>query len=83
MVTHSAQAATSSFAAVWQQLHEHPIIAVAAGLYFGIAVLVGAIHETRFIGEVVLLGVRFIKHEVSEYRDLIRRAKRELTTWDP
>jgi hypothetical protein len=82
MTANSLGSRSPSFiTAIGELASNHPFLALSIALYVAIALAVGAIHETRFAGEVVLLGLRFLKMEMNAYRDLWRRLKRELTTW--
>lgn len=46
-----------------------------------IPLLLGWLHEGRFFGECLIVGIRFFKHEIHAWRDYLRRLKREVTTW--
>jgi len=59
----------------------HPLIALSLLIFVGIPLFLGWMHEGRFFGECFFVGVRFFKHEVLAWVDLLRRLKRELTTW--
>lgn len=60
---------------------DHPLIALSLLLLVAVPLLLGWMHEARFFGECLIVGIRFFKHEVSAWRDYLRRLKRELTTW--
>jgi hypothetical protein len=50
---------------------------------FGVCTLaLGLMHEARIAGDVLIVLIRHFKHEVVAGRDVLRRIKRELTTWD-
>lgn len=50
-------------------------------VFVAIPLLLGWLHEGRFFGECAIVGIRFFKHEIAEWREYLRRLKRELTTW--
>jgi hypothetical protein len=60
---------------------DHPLIAVGLVVFVAIPLLLGWLHEGRFFGECAIVGIRFFKHEIAEWREYLRRLKRELTTW--
>jgi hypothetical protein len=68
------------FAAIVKTGADHPVIAISLTIYFGIALILGLLHEARFLGECVLVGIRFFNHEMRAWSDLLQRLKRELTT---
>jgi len=39
----------------------------------------GWLHERRSFAECAIVAIRFMKHEIIEWRDYFRRLKRELT----
>ena len=61
---------------------DHPVIAFSLIAFFGMALVVGLMHQLRFSGELSIVAIRFFKHEVNAWRDLFRRLKAELTSWD-
>jgi hypothetical protein len=60
---------------------DHPLIALALLIFVGIPLLLGWMHEGRFFGECLIVAIRFIKHEVSAWKEFVGRLKRELTVW--
>jgi hypothetical protein len=60
---------------------DHPLIALALLVFVAIPLLLGWMHEGRFFGECLIVGIRFFKHEVFAWRDYLRRLKQALTTW--
>jgi hypothetical protein len=60
---------------------DHPLIALGIAVFVAFPLLNGWLHEGRFFGECAIVGIRFFKHEISEWREYLRRLKRELTTW--
>lgn len=59
----------------------HPLIALALVVFVAIPLLLGWMHEGRFFGECLIIGIRFFKHEVSLWRGFLVRLKQELTDW--
>lgn len=66
---------------VLSRLADQPLIALALLVFVGIPLLLGWMHEGRFFGECLIVAIRFFKHEVSAWRELVRRLKRELSSW--
>jgi hypothetical protein len=60
---------------------DHPLIALALLVFVGIPLLLGWMHEGRFFGECAIVAIRFFKHEVTAWREFLRRLKRELSSW--
>ncbi len=60
---------------------DHPLIALALVVFVALPLLNGWMHEGRFFGECLIVAIRFFKHEVSAWADLLRRLKREVTSW--
>lgn len=62
-------------------LADQPLIALAFVVFVAIPLLTGWMHQGRFFGECMIVGIRFFKHEVAAWRDFLQRLKRELGTW--
>jgi hypothetical protein len=60
---------------------DHPLIAFGLVVFVALPLLNGWMHEGRFFGECLMVGIRFFKREVSAWRQFLTRLKRELTTW--
>jgi len=60
---------------------DHPLIALAFFVFVGIPLLVGWMHEARFFGECLIVGIRFFKHEAFAWAEFLGRLKRELMSW--
>jgi hypothetical protein len=60
---------------------DHPLIALALVVFVALPLLNGWLHEARFLGECLIVAIRFFKHEVSLWREFLVRLRRELTTW--
>jgi len=60
----------------------HPLIVVTLIVFVGIPLLLGWMHELRFFAECGIVGIRFFKHEVSAWREFIKRLRDELRTWE-
>lgn len=60
---------------------DHPLIALALLVFVAIPLLNGWMHEGRFFGECLIVGIRFFKHEVSAWREFLDRLRRELSSW--
>lgn len=60
---------------------DHPLIALAVLILVGIPLLIGWLHEARFFGECLIVGIRFLKHELSLWKEFGARLKRELSSW--
>jgi hypothetical protein len=69
---------------VWYSLLElavdHPLIALSLLVFVGVPLVLGWMHEGRFFGECLIVGIRFFKHELFAWREFLNRLKRELTT---
>jgi hypothetical protein len=61
---------------------DHPLIALALLVFVALPLLNGWMHEGRFFGECLIVGIRFFKHEVSLWRGFLGRLKCELTSWE-
>jgi len=59
----------------------HPLIALSIVIFVGVPLLLGWMHELRFFAECGVVGIRFFKHEVLAWRELLKRLKREISTW--
>lgn len=60
---------------------DHPLIAVAVMVFVAIPLVNGWMHEGRFFGECLIVGIHFFKNEILAWAKFLRRLKRELTTW--
>ena len=60
---------------------DHPLIVLALVVFVAIPLLLGWMHEGRFFGECLIVGIRFFKHEAFAWAEFLRRLKRELTSW--
>lgn len=60
---------------------DHPLIALVLVVFVALPLLNGWMHEGRYFGECLIVAIRFFKHEASAWADLLRRLRRELTTW--
>ena len=60
---------------------DHPLIALGLVVFVAMPLLLGWMHEGRFFGECLIVGIRFFKHEVMLWKDYGARLKHELTTW--
>ena len=60
---------------------DHPLIALALLIFVAVPLALGWMHEGRFFGECMIIGIRFFKHELTLWRKFVARLKRELTTW--
>jgi hypothetical protein len=60
---------------------DHPLIALALVVFVALPLLNGWLHEGRFFGECLIVAIRFFKHEVALWRDLLARLRRALSTW--
>lgn len=56
---------------------DHPLIAAWFGLFFGIALVLGLIHESRIFADCLIVLVQHLKRECSEGRKTLRRLKQE------
>ena len=61
---------------------DHPLIAVGLLVFVAVPFLLGWMHEGRFFGECLIVGIRFFKHEVALWREFLVRLRRELTSWE-
>lgn len=61
---------------------DHPLEAVSLLVFVAIPLVVGWMHEARYLAECSIVGIRFFKHEVALWRGFVARLKRELSTWD-
>lgn len=61
---------------------DHPLIALALVVFVAIPLVNGWMHEARFFGECAIVGVRFFKHEMRAWRELLGRFRHEFSTWD-
>lgn len=70
----------------WQDLPnkaaKHPLLARFLILVFAMALGLGVIHEARLVGEVLIVLVRYTKHELGQLADVGRRLRDEFTTWE-
>lgn len=70
----------------WQNLPnkaaKHPFLARFLILVFVITLGLGVIHEARLAGEVLIVLVRYTKHELAQLGDVGHRLWDELTTWE-
>jgi hypothetical protein len=70
----------------WQNLPDkaakHPFLARFLIFVFVVTLGLGVIHEFRLAGELLIVIVRYTKHELAQLRDVGERLKRELTTWE-
>lgn len=64
------------------ELLDHPLVAFSLLIFVGFPLLVGWMHEARFFAECGIVGLRFFKHEVSAWREFIKRVRDELSTWE-
>lgn len=69
------------FVAAVELFTDHPLIALSLLMFVGIPLLLGWMHEGRFVGECFIVGIRFFKHEFLAWREFAHRLRRELTTW--
>ena len=60
---------------------DHPLIALALLIFVALPLLNGWMHEGRFLGECLIVAIRFFKHELTLWKDYAARLKRELTSW--
>jgi hypothetical protein len=60
---------------------DHPLIALSLFVFVAIPLLLGWMHEARFFGECLIVGIRFFKHEVFAWREFLGRLKEQLATW--
>ncbi len=60
---------------------DHPLIALAFFVFVAIPLLLGWMHEGRFFGECLIVGIRLFKHEVFAWQDYLWRLKQALTMW--
>jgi len=58
------------------------LIALFLLIFVGIPLVLGWMHEARFFAECGLVGIRFFKHEVSAWRNFMKRLRAELRTWE-
>ncbi len=61
---------------------DHPLIALALLVFVAIPLLNGWMHEGRFFGECLIVGIRFFKHEVFAWREFLKRLRGEFRTWE-
>jgi hypothetical protein len=54
----------------------HPLVA----LFLFITFCIGLAHETRIVGDMLVILVRYSKEELTGLRDVAQRLKREFTT---
>jgi hypothetical protein len=66
---------------VQQIVNDHPLIAIALGAFFLLALVLGVLHEIHLFGECLLVFVRHFKVELLAVKDVGRRLKDELRTW--
>ena len=73
-------------ASSWQNLPnkaaKHPFLARFLIFIFVITLGLGVIHEARLAGEVLIVLVRYTKHELGQLADVGRRLRDEFTTWE-
>ncbi len=60
---------------------DHPFIAAFLGLFMTIAILLGLLHEFSILGDCLIVLVRHGKDELQDAWNVVRRLKRELSTW--
>jgi hypothetical protein len=72
---------TETVATAFNLAADHPLIALALLVFVAFPLLTGWMHEGRFFGECAIVGIRFFKREVSDWREFLRRLKHELSTW--
>ena len=61
---------------------DHPLIALSLLILIGIPLLLGWMHEARFFAECGIVGIRFFKHEVRDWKDFMKRLRAEVRTWE-
>jgi hypothetical protein len=60
---------------------DHPLIAAWLGLFLVLIVALGSMHVSRICGNFLVEVVREFKHEFLGIGKVVRRLRRELTTW--
>jgi hypothetical protein len=61
---------------------DHPLVALSLLIFGAIPLLLGWMHEARFLGECAIVGIRFFKHEVLAWREFLKRLRREVSSWE-
>ena len=58
----------------------HPLIASWLALFFGIALVLGVMHETRIFGRCLVVLIQEVKHEYAALKGVGREVMQELRT---
>jgi len=60
----------------------HPLMALSLLMFGAFPLVLGWLHESRFVTECAIVAIRFVKHECQEWRATIVRIRRELSSWE-
>ena len=69
------------FQGVLNRAAKHPLLACWFALFFVTALFLGTLHEARLIGDCLVVVIRDVKHELQISHEVLKKLKRELTTW--
>ena len=60
---------------------DHPLLAVWLCIFLSSTLLLGFLHESRILGDCLIVLVRHAKYELAACADMFRRLKNELSSW--